>query len=94
MAMDYRSVITASTLVHTGGGRLAAVLVSSKEASPQTITLYDNTAASGTVIFQLYLNPAQAPFYLVFPDGHQPKFSVGLYVVPGATSLQVWAVGN
>jgi len=94
MATDYRLVITGNTLVHTGGGRLAAVLVSNKEASPQTVTIYDNTAASGTVIFQLYLNPSKLPFHIIFPLGHQPVFNTGLYVVPGATTAQVWAVGN
>lgn len=41
---------TATTTVKSGAGSLIAVVINTKGASSNTLTIYDNTAGSGTVI--------------------------------------------
>lgn len=49
---NYRRLnANATTTLQTGGGVVHSVTVGVAGASANTITLYDNTAASGTVIF-------------------------------------------
>lgn len=55
--------ISASTLIKTGQGRLMGIFVTSASATP-TITLYDNTAASGTQITGAF-TPAGSTFYAI-----------------------------
>jgi hypothetical protein len=80
--------------VHTGRGRLRGLLLSHAQAAVQTVTIYDNTAASGTVLLRLHLAPELSPWFLMFPEVHAPTFSTGLTVDPGANiDLAVWCVG-
>lgn len=41
---------TATTVVKSGAGFLHSITINTKGASSNTLTVYDNTAASGTII--------------------------------------------
>lgn len=77
---------TADTLVKTGVGFLHSIVVSQPSSSTPTagvLTVYDNTAESGTVLFQHYF-PASAvtsPVTITLNS----SFSVGCYVGYDAT---------
>jgi hypothetical protein len=94
---NYQQVITASSLIHTGEGYLAGLVVSVDGATPLSLTCYDNTAGSGTVIFQAHISPesVQQPFTLFFPDRFAPRFATGLYVSISGVGMAVnlWARG-
>jgi hypothetical protein len=78
------SQISASAAVKSGPGLLGGVFVSSVTGSP-TVTIYDNTAASGTKIADAFV-PTAAKAY-PFPS----RFSTGLYVaISGTCSLTVF----
>lgn len=78
-AWDSTRISTISTTtIKTGAGILGAILVN-KAVSASTITIYDNTAASGTVLAMI-THPVSlfaSQYYLPFLC----KFSTGLTVV-------------
>lgn len=69
---------TSSELIKTGGGRLHGITLT-PAAAKSTVTVYDNTAGSGTILCKLQAaaDGASAPSGL--PDGGIP-FSIGLWV--------------
>ena len=75
--------LSADGLVKTGEGSLHMIKVSS--SSSLTIKLYDNTAASGTVILDTMAVDAKEEHYLPV------RFSTGLYVdfVAGSGAITV-----
>lgn len=70
-----------TTSVFTGSGRLAHVLVEGK-AHDGNITVYDNTAGSGTVLF-VYISGDAAKNRFTSPN---VKFNIGLTIVQASTS--------
>lgn len=91
--------ITTTTTVHEGRGRILAYMVSHGQDTPQTVTFYDNTAASGTVAHQVIVAPERSPVYIQFarrPDESKLlgiSFETGLTVDPGNCEVAVWAIG-
>lgn len=83
--LPYKS-ISASTLIKTGEGDLFMLKVSS--STSLTVRLYDNTAASGTVILASMLVDAKEEHFI------PARFSTGLYVefVSGSGALTVFYV--
>ena len=80
-------------LVHTGGGRLLGLLVSSSQASAQTVTFYDATsAAAGSEILAVAIPAGAGPFYAMFPREQGLAFTTGLYVEPASAEVALWAV--
>jgi hypothetical protein len=83
-------------VMHTGAGKLIGYLASHKEAAARWVTFYDNTAASGTVLHKVYMDPGE-PVYIRF--GAPPEkseaipFSIGLTVDPGDCDVLVWSLG-
>lgn len=74
----YSGNVAASALVKTGEGYLTGIFVSAASSTP-TITLYDNTAGSGTTLVGVF-TPAAATWYnLPF------HFLTGLYIVISGT---------
>lgn len=72
---------TADTLVKTGVGQLHAIVVSQPASAVPTagvLTVYDNTAESGTVLFQHYFPAAAVATPVTIPLNC--SFSGGLYV--------------
>ena len=70
-----------TTVVKSGAGRLYGISVNTTAAG--TITVYDNTAASGTKLAVLKSSVAEG-MYLQFPEGF--TFQTGLTVVTAAAS--------
>jgi hypothetical protein len=90
---DIQQVKTSSAAIVSGRGILKGIIASVSAASSQaTLTCYDNTAASGTIIFQVEVFSEQAPFVLFFADQYAPRFGTGLYVAMDAgLVVNVWA---
>jgi hypothetical protein len=85
---EYTGPGTTNTL-RTGVGEIHALLASSTApgGSPLVITLYDNTAGSGNVLFRICVSE-YSPQNIFFPGRMPLKFSTGLTVVtPANTSL-------
>jgi hypothetical protein len=68
----------ATTVVKTGGGRL--IRVSITETAAGTITIYDNTAGSGTVLAAFKASVVEGTYEFNLP------FATGLTIVTGAAS--------
>lgn len=75
---SYNAVIAADTLIKTGAGFLHCITFSQNDAAPTagTIIIYDNTAESGTQIFNWsVLTTTFMPFTVFFDC----SFATGLY---------------
>jgi len=72
--------ITASALIKTGAGVLKGIVVNSHSSG--TLKLWDNTAGSGTVIFNT-ITFAAGPNFIKLPA---VEFSTGLYATIGGTA--------
>jgi hypothetical protein len=90
---DIQQVKTSSALIVTGQGILTGIIASVSAASSQaTLTCYDNTSASGTVLFQIELYSDAGPYVLFFSDRFAPRFTTGLYLALDANlAVVVWA---
>lgn len=62
---------TATTVVKSGAGTLASITINTKGASSNTLTVYDNTAGSGTKIATIDTTAAQVTlnFNVAFGTG-------------------------
>ena len=91
--------VTADTTVHTGRGRIMAYLISHAEATTQTVTFYDNTAASGTIAHQVKVHPQRSPTYIQLARRVDEskllgiEFETGLTIAPGNCEVAVWCIG-
>jgi hypothetical protein len=90
---DIQQVKTASALIITGPGILTGIVASVSAASSQaTLTCYDNTAASGTIIFQVELYSESLPLVIFLSDQYAIRFSTGLYLALDANLIvTIWA---
>ena len=76
----------------TGSGLLLALLISHRETTTQVVTLYDNTAASGTIIAAINVAPEATPFFLRLHRNEAWAFTTGLSADYPNCELNVWAV--
>jgi hypothetical protein len=90
---DIQQVKTSSGAIITGSGILNGIAASvGTPATQATLTAYDNTSASGTVIFQVEIYADQQPVVIFFPDRFAPRFSTGLFLALDADLMVVvWA---
>ena len=90
---DIQQVKTSSALIVSGKGILKGIIASVSAASSQaTLTCYDNTAASGTIIFQVELYSSLSPLHIFFSDQYAPRFTTGLYLSLDANLIvNLWA---
>ena len=91
MATNYFGKRVTAAPIITGKGLLHGLLVSHAEEDPQTVTIYDNTAASGTVLLVLYVAREQCPALLLFPRREAIPFTTGLSATYTNCELAVWA---
>jgi len=85
----YQSGTTAGVILKRGSGNLHGLVISGV-ANNSVITLYDNTAASGTVIWSSGAMGSQTqPFAL---DFHSLPFSIGLTLVISAANSNLLAI--
>lgn len=83
----------ATTVVHAGQGWILGILVSHNQSASQTVTVYNNTAASGAIVLQVTLPANPQPFYCEFI--HPIEVDVGITVVaPANVDVNVWAKGR
>lgn len=94
---DIHGVISTSTLIHTGIGMLTGLVASVDGTSDALVTCYDNTSASGTILFQAYIGPSDQnqPYQVFFSDRFAIRFTTGLYIaITGlGASVNYWGVG-
>jgi hypothetical protein len=90
---DIQQVKTSSDSIISGRGILNGIVASVTSADTQaTLTAYDSTTASGTIIFQMEVYSGESPFVLFFPDRFAPRFDTGLYLALDAgLAVVVWA---
>jgi hypothetical protein len=85
---NYTNITTlATTTVKTGAGILHLIQVNNPNAAAATITVYDNTAGSGTKIATIttVASATAVPVPLVF----DVVFSTGLTIVTATTALDI-----
>ena len=90
---DIQQVKTSSGSVTSGRGILTGIVASlAGTASQGTLTVYDNTAGSGTVIFQAEIFSDSQPLVIFFADRFAPRFTTGLYVtLESGLVVNIWA---
>jgi hypothetical protein len=92
---DIQTVKTASALIYTGEGFLTGLVVSLSSGTSGTMICYDNTAGSGTKIFEAEVYSLHDPLIIFFADRYAPRFATGLYIALDSNmSANVWAVGK
>ena len=91
MANIFGGIPTGPNIV-SGPGGLYGVLVSHYQATVQTLTFYDNTAASGTVLCTIHIAPEQCPVLLKWARRDAIPFTTGLSFTAANCDLVVWAV--
>jgi hypothetical protein len=92
-ALSTQVTAAAGNLVKTGPGRLVAFHITSVSNVAHDVYFYDNTAASGTVIYQCRVNASTTgPAPISFCPSHPIPFSTGLYVNVGHGNTRVLVV--
>jgi hypothetical protein len=83
---DYNNYLPVSTTktLHSGSGKVHAILATS-DSSTGMVTIYDNTAASGSILFQISLN-STTPAFIILPAERPLRFHTGLTVVTDANT--------
>lgn len=72
--------------VAPSAGKLWAILAASSNNSSDTIVLYDNTAASVPLLFQVMICAQNSPWQAIFPAYRPLTFATGLTIVCPATA--------
>ena len=81
----YSTYTTMSKIVKTGRGRVWGITVS-ESSSAVTLKLYDNTSASGTVLWQAVFQLNTAGVSPISVDLHGVSFGTGCYLsISGGT---------
>jgi hypothetical protein len=86
---DLVSVVSSSSLIKTGAGHLVAVVITCSSTAALA-TFYNNTAGSGTKIFEAHVSTNQ-PLIIFFSERFALYFSTGLYLSLAANlTAAVW----
>jgi hypothetical protein len=86
---DVVTITTIGALIHTGKGQLVGMVITASTGNPLT-TFYDNTASTGTKLFEVYTS-ASHPTMIFFPDKFALRFSTGCYIAMAANqSATIW----
>jgi hypothetical protein len=90
---DYSDLRVGFLLYRTAVGKeLHVSWVEMEVPDAQTVTFYNNTAASGTVILAVSVDPNQSPYYLELPRHAGIEFDTALHVDQGDCHVSVWSV--
>jgi hypothetical protein len=81
-----------AALIVSGAGKLLGFLVSHNQATVQTLTFYNNTTATGTVLLTVYIAPEKNPVHIRFRTTTPVEFTIGLAASYANCELAVWAV--
>ena len=79
---DYNQFIDSNTSkqLHSGAGKIRAIIVTGSSTTPASLTLYDNTAASGNILLVISAS-AYDSVVVVLPQNYPLIFNTGLYGV-------------
>lgn len=75
--------LSASTLIFTGKSLLVGACIGADGTNPATVTIYDNTSATGTILWQTVIPATGRNQTILFPLPIQAK--TGLYVAISGT---------
>lgn len=70
-------------VLHSGPGKIYTLIVTCSSTTAAAVTVYDNTAASGTVLFKANV-AAYAPLVIHFPQNTPLVFTTGLAIATAA----------
>ncbi len=80
---DALEIISTSTLIDTGKGWLAGVVISCNSTSPAQVIFYDNTVEPevepNAKVLSVYVSSPN-PVIIFFQDRFAPRYNVGLFV--------------
>ena len=93
MAKSTPKFLNASGLVWTGHGYLTGLLIGMDNANDPQITVYDNTAGSGTAIVPTSNLDASAKGFNGFTRG-EIEFTIGCYILIEASGGGAFAPGT
>jgi hypothetical protein len=80
--------LAASGLVKTGGGFLNKIVVSSVEANTCQVEIYDNTSATGDVVWECETQCVVAAHQVAEPFSCEFTFHTGCYIkITGLNSI-------
>lgn len=86
---DQVQVVSSSSLLRTGLGQLVGLVITCSSSSALA-TFYNNTAGSGTKIFEAYISTSY-PLVIFFSERFAPFFSTGLFLNLAANlTATVW----
>ena len=86
---DSVQVASSSVLLRTGAGQLVGVVITCSSTAALA-TFYNNTAGSGTKIFEAHVSTDQ-PLIIFFSDRFALFFTTGLYLSLAANlTVTVW----
>ena len=89
-SQSYGTRITNCTAaVHSGSGRVTALLISHVRETAQAVILYDALTCAGEILACIQVAPGQCPVWIAFPDGL--RFSRGLSINAGDCEVNLWA---
>jgi hypothetical protein len=84
---------TPANAIHTGAGALRGFLISNNSASSlATVTFFDNTTATGSILLTVNVPASTQPYYIMFPRDHAPRFTVGLSATFTFSAVAVWSI--
>jgi hypothetical protein len=87
---DHIDVKSASGVIHSGSGFLAGMVITASAGNP-VVTFYDNTAGSGTKIFEAAI-PSSGILSIFFTDRFAPRYTTGLYIaLADGLSATIWS---
>jgi hypothetical protein len=90
---DLITTKTASSLLYTGPGYIAGLIVTNSNAAAETVTIYDAVTAVAPKIFEAHVN-TNSPLIIFFSDKYAIRFAVGAYLVLAADlTATLWVRG-
>lgn len=85
----------ASATLHSAAGRLLGFLISHTQATAQTVTFYNDTAATaGKEILVVNVHPYASPYLLMLERDAGIEFDSALHVAQGNCDVAVWSVDH
>lgn len=87
---DKHDVKSSSTNLRNGTGILVGMVITCSSATAALATFYDNTAGSGTKLFEAHVS-SYTPLVIFFPERTALAFTTGLYLTLAANlTATVW----
>lgn len=92
MAKTVQKGIRGTGTKHTGECVFLGILISHDQATVQNVKVWDNTAASGTLVLDIDVDPTRCPWSLFLSRDLAIPFSTGLHVQSTNCKVNTWFV--